>query len=126
MFGLEHHHEPGAHPAVGSERSGQFVGELFGDEHHGARLSRRVVEDMVEPPLGCRVGGARRADIVARGERVSMDARMTEPTEHVDALERGEVAEPTQPEPAEQLDQLGIALAECLQPADRQVGAELR
>ena len=51
---------------------------------------------------------------------------MPEPTEHVGDGERRQIAEATEPEPAEQLDQLGVALAERLQPADREVGAERR
>jgi hypothetical protein len=79
---------------------------------------------VIEAPLGWRIGGARRAGIGTSGQPMCVDARVSEPAEHICDVERREIAEPTQTEPAEQLHQLGVALAERLQPPDRQLGTE--
>ena len=95
------------------------IGELLGHEDDRPRLLHRITEEAVQTTLHGRVAGPRRALVGPGGQTVGVDTGMTEAAEHVGDREGGEITEPSQAEAAEQLDELGVGLAEDLTIGER-------
>ena len=99
---------------------------MLADEHQRVELDDGVVERLLDAPLGRRFGAAGRAVVVAAGQAVGVPARWPEAGQHVALRQRGEVAEAGEAQPGEQADQLGVDLADVVQPGDRERGEERR
>ena len=92
----------------------------------GSSVHDGVVEGLLDPALGRRFGTAGRPLVEAGGQAVGMTPGRAEPGQDVALGQRGEVAEAGQAEPGEQADELGVGLADDVQPGDRQRGEERR
>ena len=125
VLGLDQDHHPGAHPPVGGEPGDELVGESLHHEHDRLELLDRLVEGMLDPPSGMGIDRRGRAQIGPSGEPVGVQADRAEPRQHVACVERRQPTERADAEPHEQVDQLGIDLAQLAQPADRQRFDEL-
>ena len=75
---------------------------------------------------GSRLGTAGRTVVDGAGHPVGVPAGRAEPGQDVARRQPGEVAEAGEAHPGEQPDQLGIGLADVLQPGDRERGEERR
>ena len=69
VLGLGGHDEAGAHPALGGQRGDELVGEVLADEHQRLELDDRIVEGLLDAPLGWRLGARRRDGRRARSAR---------------------------------------------------------
>ena len=126
MLGLGGHDDASAHPPLGGQRGDELIGEVLADEHQRLELHDRVVEGLLDPPLGWRLGPAGQAVVDPGGEVVGVATGRSEAGQDVTGRQRGEVPEAGQTHAGEQPDELGVGLAEEVQPRHRERGEEGR
>jgi hypothetical protein len=122
---LGRHDEARADPALRRQPGDELVGEVLAGEHERVELHDRVVEGLLDAPLGRRLGPTGGAVVETGGEAVGMAPERPEAGEDVALGQRGEVAQAGQTEAGEQADELGVDLADDVQPGHGQRGEEV-
>src|SRR5918995_3298939 len=126
VVGLGHDDDPGAHPPVGGELRDELVGEPLHQEHDRLQLLHGLLEAVLDPPPWMWIDRRWRTQVCAARQLVREQADRAEPRQHVTGVECRQPPERADPQPHEEVDQVGVDLAQLAQPSDRQRLDELR